>query len=733
MKTRRWWVIGLLLAAVVVSVGGQEREDRTLLSNAEMRAIINEASGDRAVHAVMEMVPYPRVRDRAEYTSNFRETAVMARLAKESGFAGVGIESFPQGGPTWHASQAELWLAGPQPEKLYDLNDVLVSVASGSETGDVTAELVDAGTGTRPEEYAGKNVAGKIVLGSGSAGQIQRAAVFERGAAGVLSYNALRGDDIPDQLMSQSVSSLAPQGRTAGFGWSLSPREGRDLAARLARGEKVTIRSIVKSETFPAELEMVHAIIPGDGSSDQAVMVTGHLFEGYTKQGANDDNSGCALSLEMGRAYLRLVAEGRLPRPKRTIHFLWVPEISGTMAWLRAHDDVRQNVIADLNFDMEGLTLKLSGSAWVMHRTPDSLPTFLNDLCASVLKYVAETNRERVRYRSVAYGFTLPVVSQNGSRDPFFVVEDPYYGASDHVVFITQGIPAVMFITWPDHYYHSSQDTPEKLDPTQMKRAAVVGIGCMSLVASAGDETALKVAAESVARGTERMGIAERKGASYLADLSFNLSLPEAYREARSVIRHQAGVEKAVVKSAAVLFADPAAGAKKLAAFDALIDQRAAALQNEVTALYRLRAEQAKLPGTEPAPTELEKRAAATVVEPVPPSGDASPFGFGGGGGRGGLGGPITPAQQAMADARRRIPGHIAGELGVVMRQKKTVLEIRDFVSGEFEPVPLQDVFEYLKAAEATGQVRLVEKPAEPVKSKPGPAKVKAPVAVKAG
>jgi len=736
MKTTRWTAAVVAVAAAfcaVAVVSAQEREDRTLLSHEEMRAIINEASGDRAVHAVLEMVPYPRVRDRAEYTSQFRESAVIARLAREFGFSQVTVESFPQGSPTWHASRGELWIAEPKPEKLYDIHDILVSLASGSVSGDVTAPLVDVGAGTRPEDYAGKDVAGTIVLGSGSAGQIQRLAVFERGALGVVSYNGLRGDDYPDQLMSQSVSSAAPQGKTPGFGWSVSPRQGRGLAARLALGERITVRSVVASETFPAEMELVHAVIPGDGSSDQVVMITGHLYEGYTKQGANDNVSGCALSLEMGRAYARLVAEGKLPKPKRDIHFLWVPEISGTMAWLRAHEDVTKRIVANLNFDMEGIQLKLSGAAWVMHRTPDSLPTFLNDLCASVLRYVAEANRERVRYRAVAYGYTQPVVSQNGSRDPFFVVEDPYYGASDHVVFINQGIPAVMFITWPDYFYHSSQDTPERLDPTQMKRAAVVGIGCMGLLASAGDETALKAAAESLARGTERMGLAQRKGASYITDLSFGLTLPEAYKEARAAVRHQANVEKAVVKSASVLCADPAAGAKKLAAFDVLIDQRAAGLQNELALLFRLRAEQLKQPWAEPAPTDLEKRAAATLVEAQPQAAGASPFGSGGGGRRGGPAVPMTPAMQAMAEARRKIPAHAAGELGVVMRRGLTVLQIRDFISGEFEPVPLQDVFEYLKAAEALGQIKLVEKPAEPVKGRKAPAKVKAPVPANVG
>jgi hypothetical protein len=37
---------------------GQEREDRTLLSQQQMTAIINEVSGERAMHHVLELVPY---------------------------------------------------------------------------------------------------------------------------------------------------------------------------------------------------------------------------------------------------------------------------------------------------------------------------------------------------------------------------------------------------------------------------------------------------------------------------------------------------------------------------------------------------------------------------------------------------------------------------------------------------------------------------------------------------
>ena len=40
------------------------------------------------------------------------------------------------------------------------------------------------------------------------------------------------------------------------------------------------------------------------------------------------------------------------------------------------------------------------------------------------------------------------------------------------------------------------------------------------------------------------------------------------------------------------------------------------------------------------------------------------------------------------------------------------MLEIRDFLSGEFEPVPLADVMAVLRAREAAGTIKLVPRPA---------------------
>ena len=162
---------------------------------------------------------------------------------------------------------------------------------------------MDVGLGTRAEDYAGKDVKGKVAIGCGGVGQIF-ALASQRGAIGAVGYSTLYPDRGVDVIPSSSIAVNAQ-----GFGWAVSPRQGHELVARLARGEKVSLRSVIKAETMPGELEIVHATIAGDRRSTQDVIISGHLYEGYLKQGANDDNSGCALTLEVGRAYIKLVAK----------------------------------------------------------------------------------------------------------------------------------------------------------------------------------------------------------------------------------------------------------------------------------------------------------------------------------------------------------------------------------------------------------------------------------------
>jgi hypothetical protein len=125
------------------------------------------------------------------------------------------------------------------------------------------------------------------------------------------------------------------------------------------------------------------------------------------------------------------------------------------------------------------------------------------------------------------------------------------------------------------------------------------------------------------------------------------------------------------------------------------------------------------LGGGEPPLSAEEKEAASLVVEPVAPAagagggrgaagaaggrgaaGGAGAAAAGGGGGRGrGAGGPGLPTE-------------FNAEFSALLRRNLTVLEIRDFLSGEFTPLPLKDVMAVVKAREAAGSIKLVPKPA---------------------
>src|SRR3954453_14975479 len=184
-----------------------------------------------------------------------------------------------------------------------------------------------------------------------------------------------------------------------------------------------------------------------------------------------------------------------------------------------------------------------------MQRTPDTFPSYINDIGQSFMEYVSELTRERVRYRGNGYAPSWNITAPNGSNDAFYIKIDQHYGSSDHVTYMQHGIPAVMFITWPDMWYHSSGDTPDKQDPTPYTSAAVGGTGALAVIATGGEEMAGRVTSENLGRGTERMGDSERKAVNYLADATTPDALLAAWKDAKVTIRHHAEVEKAVIRS----------------------------------------------------------------------------------------------------------------------------------------------------------------------------------------
>jgi aminopeptidase YwaD len=615
----------------------------TFLPAAQMDEIAGEASGETAWNTIAEINAFNRQRFGEEFTGNFLETQVIVRKLKSYGLDGVEIVTYP-GGPAWVAVKGELWETKPGRQKLASINDMLPMLASGSATSDVTAELVWVGRGT-PKEITDAKVAGKVVVTEGAL-MMAYGTATQQGALGVVGIAMSRPyfDPVqmpwngimqrrrpggaapgqagppaqPGQPAAPAAAPPAPPAPPASFAFQLPVREGDILKRRLLANEKITVRAQVESKTETADLENVIALIPGTDPAAGEIILSAHLFEGTQKQGANDNISGSAAILEVARVLNTLIADGRLPRPKRTIRFIWGPEFSGIGEWVRTHTEIMDKTLCNINMDMVGEWLSRNKAFFCLMRTTYGNPHYINDVMENYYRYVGEGNRERIQNRSNASGVPVRIVAPSGADEPFVYSIETHYGASDHEVFNDWGVgvPGIMMIAWPDQWYHTSGDTADKADPTQLKRVAAIGAAGAYTVAAADEAAAVKIAGETASNATRRLGHSLVVAMEALNGATAG-SFGEDSRYAKGILEAAVLNEKETLATVLELAPGAATLSAHLARLAKAIDAAGAA---DLAALEAHRTAVAAKLGVKALPlaaTDLEKKAAKIVPRPT--------------------------------------------------------------------------------------------------------------------
>jgi len=528
----------------------------TLLDPGVMDEIIGEASGETAWNTIMETGGYNKDRLADEYgEGTFYEADYIYHKLLQYGIPGADLVRLP-GGEVWDGIKGELWEVSPLRQKLASYQDMRAMLASGSTDADVTAELVWVGMGT-DEELDRADVRGKIVVTEGSMSAVHNAACMERGALGVVNIANGRPNFDPLQI---PWSGIRSRGRGEGdpkFGFFIPPREAEVLKRRLQAGETITVHAEVEATTHPYDLQDPVAFIPGTDPNAPEIILSAHLFEGYVKQGANDNKSGSAAILEVARVLHTLIDEGRIPRPRRTIRFLWGPEYSGTGPWVQEHRDLMEKTLANINMDMVGEWLTLNKAMMRLMRTTYGQPHYINDVMENYYRFVGESNNERIQNRSGFYKVPRRIVAPTGADEPFYYSIETHYGASDHMVFNDWGVqvPGVMMIVWPDQWYHTSGDRIDKADPTQLKRVAIIGAAAAYTVASADDNLAIRLAGEIASNATRRLGHQFIMGQERLNEAEKD-NLDEHYRWARAHVEGSVMAEKETLESVLELAPD---------------------------------------------------------------------------------------------------------------------------------------------------------------------------------
>jgi aminopeptidase YwaD len=462
---------------------------------------IGEASGERAYNHIVELSEYNRLRSEAEISGTLMEAQYVVDKLKEYGLSEIAVERFGKAS-SWRGMTGTLWEISPGNDKIADMADIPFLLASGSRNADVEAELVyisDAYNG----ELDKLDLTGKIVLTSARMGGILNM-ILQKGAIGIVSYYSPRPYENP--VMMPEGGFYSRSGQTQIFGFNLPPRDGIILRDRLLKGIKIKVHAVVKMRTDDVDIQVPTCVIPGRNPALGEIIISAHLFEGYGVQGANDNISGSATILETARIIAKLIADGKIERPERNIRFIWVPEFSGTIPWVLAHKDIMKRALCNFNLDMVGLSLSKYKSSFILHRTSYGNAHFINDVLENYYRYVGETNQ----INSVVSGtrFFKRIVAPAGTDDPFYYQIESTSGGSDHEVFNDWGVqvPGVLMITWPDPFYHTSQDRVDKCDPTQLKRVAFITAVSAYTIADADEDQAIDIAGEVYGNANRRLG-----------------------------------------------------------------------------------------------------------------------------------------------------------------------------------------------------------------------------------
>jgi len=299
---------------------------------------------------------------------------------------------------------------------------------SGAGTAD--AEVVPVGIG-QAGDYAGKNVTGKIVM-------VRRDTYFHRsaqyreviahGGAGMLYVSASPMNLIQIGTVADPEDGLGPIPTV-----TVGMMDGDRIAAAVTAGQTVRAVMTVQATLQAGTGRNVIARLPGSDAGGAHFLLGAHFDTWY--EGAVDNTTGVAALLETARA-----AAARSGRQKTLVFVAYDAEelgLFGSYDYLRQHIvAARDPVLAVFNFEM-----------------PASHPTEQHALAYTLGSPLRDALMEQLLNRQYGAFVALGLVpSLFGGGIPTDIQGMYWYGLQGLTTFCSS------------IYYHTSQDTSEKVD-----------------------------------------------------------------------------------------------------------------------------------------------------------------------------------------------------------------------------------------------------------------------------
>jgi Peptidase family M28 len=439
----------------------------------------------RHVYSTDRWFTFPKFQETAEYLN---------RTMKEIGLAKVEMLSAPADGVTqsgywtmplaWDVNSATLEIVDPVlppgSRVLADYKKTPTSLGmwSGPTPPEgVTSEVVELKE-TDPVKIARLNLKGKLVLTSRNPADFKQALV-KAGALGAINTFTENPalEDGRQWINAWGDNGWAfTKGSTPLLSFSITPRQTALVRRLLAERGRVEVRARVNSRYYAGSYPYVTGVIPGDGPGE--VLTLGHSSE----QGAEDNATGVAAMLEALATLNRLIASGRLPRPRRSIRLLAMGELYGSMHYISTHPESIRQTVAAICIDTPAASYDLAGTEYTFYMNPHVAKSYTD---AFILRVAQEY---------------FPRVQRPWHEHEFMSGTDTYL--SEPMV----NIPTIWGYSGSGvQTHHNSEDTPDRVDPRSLRDISALIAVYLYYLANAGEPEALWLAELSESRGYQQM------------------------------------------------------------------------------------------------------------------------------------------------------------------------------------------------------------------------------------
>jgi aminopeptidase YwaD len=503
-------------------------------------------SGDRALATTAFVAQYWRVAGNTGFNATIARVAaildsagfVLEDRASASSRLTYRIEHRSMSQPTWEPVDGSLAIVGqPAPILRYATNPHMLGMYSVSTPkGGVEAELVDVGKGTAAE-FAGVEVAGRIVLGDGSLRSLWAEAVGKRGALGVLAYSMPAYAKPEVNRTSIQFTGIPYDSAHPGWGIPLSYAARVALRAALAPGP-VRVKAEISTRLYPSEELTLVAEIRGSRRPAERFVFSAHVQE----PGANDNASGVGGLAEVARVMAGLVRSGK-EDPGRTITFLWGEEIASTDRFLKQDAARTAGVRWGISLDMVGEDTKKTGGTFLIEKMPDPSAVWTRGedhhtewggTPLTVAELTPHYFNDFVRNRCL----------DQAAGTGWVVGTNPFEGGSDHTPFLSAGKPGLLLWHFPDQFYHTDGDRIDKVSSAEIRNVGVCALTTGMALASADSETAgfivnetRRAALERIERETALSVMAVRRESTRDRELQILRAWADWYRGALNAIK----------------------------------------------------------------------------------------------------------------------------------------------------------------------------------------------------